>query len=253
MEVLNVRYDNITVKCALKKIFSLLEEEKKRNLFFLNTDCLRQAQTDREYCEILNSADLVLPDGIGLRFVTWLFGGKMKDNCNGTDLSPLIMEELARKKYKIYLLGGKQSVAEKAAENIKKRIPHIQIRGTHTGYFKNDNEIINKINASGSDIIFVALGVPKQEKWISQHREKLNPRLCMGVGALIDYLSESIPRAPLWMRKLHIEWFWRIIIDPKRMFQRYIIDGFCFMVYALFIRIGINKCHIKKNAEAAKK
>jgi len=239
MEVLNVRYNNITIKCALKKIFSLLEGEKKYNLFFLNADCLRQAQIDKEYREILNSADLVLPDGIGLRLVTRVFGGEMKDNCNGTDLSPLILKGATKKNYKIYFLGGRESVAKGAAENIIKAIPFIQIVGHCSGYFYSDDEVINSINSSGANILFVALGVPKQEKWIAKNREKLNPKLCLGVGALLDYLSGNIKRAPVWMRRLHIEWVWRIIIDPKRMFQRYIIDGFHFLIYVLYVRLRL--------------
>ena len=173
----------------------------------------------------MNSADLVLPDGIGLKLATRILGGKMEEDCNGTDISPLLMQKAAEEGYKIYFLGAKEKIAEKAAENTRKQIPRIQIVGTHHGFFNNDKEVIKKINDSGADILFVAMGVPLQEKWIAKHRRELNPRLCLGVGALFDYLSGRIPRAPLFMRKMHLEWLWRIFIEPKRMFKRYIVDG----------------------------
>ena len=97
---------------------------------------------------------------------------------------------------------------------------------------------IKAINIAAPDIVFVAMGVPLQEKWISRNRSLINARLCLGVGAFLDYLSGTLPRAPLWMRRAHLEWFWRIFVDPKRMFKRYIIDGFLFVTYAVKFKIG---------------
>jgi len=225
MRILGIEYHNINVEEALKNISVLLRGQKKVMIFFLNADCLYKAQNDQEYECILNSADLLLSDGIGLRLATWLFGGKMKDNCNGTDFSPKLMECVAQEGYKVFFLGSKEGVAEKAAENVRKKIANIKIVGTHHGFFNNDEEVIEKINSAGTDILFVAMGVPVQEKWIARNKEKLNPKLCLGVGALFDYLSGNIARAPKFMQVIHLEWLWRIFIEPKRMFKRYIIDG----------------------------
>lgn len=237
MKLLNIEYHNITAPEALTKTLDLLAEQKRATVCFLNADCLYKAQRDDEYRQILNQADLVLSDGIGLKFATWLYGGRMKDDCNGTDLSPLIMERAAQAGYKIFFMGGKDGIAEKAAGNIRQRIPNIQIVGTHEGYFDDDQKLIGQINASGADILFVAMGVPLQEKWIYRYRERLTPRLCLGVGALLDYLSGTIPRAPLWMRKVHLEWCWRIFVDPKRMLRRYLVDGVGFFVYLAYYRV----------------
>jgi len=225
MKILDIQYNNFSVEEALKQSALLLNQEGKDSIFFLNSDCLYKTQYDKEYRDILNSADLVLPDGVGLKIISWIFGEKMKENCNGTDFSPRFMEETAKKGYKIFLLGSKDGIAQRAGENIKRSIPNINIVGTHPGYFSNDKEVVQKINASGADILFVAMGVPLQEKWIARNRDKLNPKLCLGVGALLDYLSGNIRRAPLFMRRMHLEWLWRIFIEPKRMFKRYIIDG----------------------------
>ena len=224
--LLNVKVNHLRLGEAISFIEKKInEKEIKTSIFFLNSDCLYKAQNDKEYRNILNSSDLILADGIGLKMITWIFGGKMKDNCNGTDLSPVIMKMAAKAGSKIFLLGGKAGVAEKVAVNLRIKIPDIQITGSYHGYFSNDSEMIQNINNSGADILFVAMGVPAQEKWIFRNRKLLSPRLCLGVGALFDYLSGDIPRAPKFMRVIGLEWLWRIFIDPKRMIKRYVFDG----------------------------
>lgn len=236
MNILNVHYDNLSLAETRERFFSLMDGGKKANIFFLNADCLYRAQKDREYQDVLTQADLVLPDGIGLRLITGLFGERMLADCNGTDLSPVLLKEAAKRGDKIFFLGGKGGVARRACENMRERIPGLKIVGWYHGYSKNDEEVVERINASGADILFVAMGVPLQEKWISKNRNRLNPKVCLGVGALLDYLSGQIARAPLWMRKFHLEWFWRIFVEPKRMFKRYVIDDLSFFVYLVFCR-----------------
>lgn len=237
VEVLNVRYDNLMVDEALRKSLFLLEGGQKTNIYFLNLDCLHKALEDDYYRNILNSSDLLLPDGIGLRMATKLFGHRMKDNCNGSDFAPLLMMEATKANLTLFLLGGITGVAEKAAVNLKKAIPGIRIVGTNSGYFENDETIIAKINNSKAAILFVAMGAPLQEKWIYRNRQQLSPRLCLGVGALLDYLSGQKIRAPKIMRLLCLEWLWRILIEPRRMTRRYLIDGLYFMVYLMLIRL----------------
>ncbi|MFC1704260.1 WecB/TagA/CpsF family glycosyltransferase [Candidatus Omnitrophota bacterium] len=188
-----------------------------------------KAWNDKTYREILNATDLVLPDGLGLKLATKILGGRMKENCNGTDFSPLFMAEAAQRGLSVFFLGGKEGVAEKAAEKISKQIPGIKITGTQNGYFDNDDKIIKKINAASADIVFVGMGVPIQEKWITKNREKLNSTLCLGVGALFDYLSGRIKRAPKIFQKMHIEWLWRIMMEPKRLWKRYLVDDVKFL------------------------
>ncbi len=224
-KLLNVHYDNVSFDTALKQCEELLKSHKKSNLFYLNADCLYKSQTDIEYRDILNSAGLVLPDGIALALITRLFGGRMKENLNETDFLPKLMKKAAELGYKMFFLGGREGVALAAAENMMKKVPGIEIVGTHDGYFKDDQTVIDKINASGADILFVAMGVPLQEKRIFKNRERLNPKLCVWVGALLDYLSGRVRRAPKIFRILKLEWFWRVFMEPKRMFKRYFIDG----------------------------
>lgn len=225
INICGIKFDNISRNEALRHILNLSE---KASIFFLNADCLYKAQKDEEYRSILNSANLVLADGIGLNLTTRLFGGKIKEDCNGTDFFPLLINKAKEEGWKIFFLGAKEGVAAKAAESVQKQIPEIQIVGTNSGYFDNDETVIRKVNNSRADLLFVAMGAPLQEKWIARNREELSPRLCLGVGALFDYISGNIPRAPKFLRELHLEWLWRIFIEPKRMFKRYIIDGLQF-------------------------
>jgi len=224
MKILNINYDNITKAAALEKAFRLLDSNRKANIFFLNADCLYKAQKDKEYCRILNSADLVLPDGIGLKLTTRFFGRQMRENCNGSDFSPLLLARAAQKGDKVFFLGGREGVADEAMRYVMKKIPGIQIVGSHPGYIENHQAVIDKINNSGADILFVAMGVPLQEKWIVRHREKIKPRLCLGVGALLDFLSGRIKRAPRILRMIHLEWAWRILMEPRRLWKRYLVN-----------------------------
>jgi len=228
MNILKVRYDNITFKEAIKKAISLVDANNKSNIFFVNIDCLYKAQSDNEYRNALTSASLILPDGIGLKLLTRIIGGRMKENCNGSDFSPIFMSKAVKRGYKIFFLGGKDNVAQKAADNMRKKIPGIQIVGTHEGYFNSEEDVINKINDSLADILFVAMGVPLQEKWIARNRNKLNPKLCLGVGALFDYLSGTIKRAPKFIQIIKLEWLWRVIMEPKRLWKRYLVDDMKF-------------------------
>ncbi|MFH1691843.1 MAG: WecB/TagA/CpsF family glycosyltransferase [Candidatus Omnitrophota bacterium] len=240
-KLLGVHYDNISFNAAVKRVEKLLKSDKKSNLFYFNADCLYKSQKDKEYRDILNSADLVLPDGIALALITRLFGGRMKDNLNGTDFLPSLMKKAAELKYKMYFLGGRKGVAVGAAEAMMKKVPGIEIVGAHNGYFVDDQAVIDKINASGADILFVAMGVPLQEKWIFKYRAQLNPKLCVGVGALFDYLSGRVKRAPKIFRILRLEWLWRVFIEPKRMFKRYFIDGAKLIWMVLKERYGVSR------------
>jgi N-acetylglucosaminyldiphosphoundecaprenol N-acetyl-beta-D-mannosaminyltransferase len=235
MEILGVKYHNVSFAQAVESAGHLFTQERKSVIFFLNLDCLSKAVKDPEYRNILNDATLVLPDGVGLKVATRLFGGMMRENCNGTDISPVLMKAAAKEGWPIYFLGGKEGVAQRAAENVRNFIPGIKIVGSHSGYFSDEEKVIKAINDSGAAMLFVAFGAPLQEKWIARNRQKLNPKVCLGVGALLDYMSGEILRAPRTMQMLHLEWLWRVFIDPKRMFQRYIINGFGFMFYLTFM------------------
>lgn len=233
MKLLDVKCDNIGKEEAIGVILLKLKQAESLSVFFVNADCLYKSFYDAEYRNILNSADLVLPDGIGLKIAAKIFGETIPENLVGTDFAPALMERLAGHGYKVFFLGGAEGVARKAAENISGRIPEIKIAGAHSGYFMDNGDVINKINMSGADLLFVGMGVPLQEKWISGNRDRLRPKICLGVGAFFDVLSGRIPRAPLWMRRICLEWLWRLLMEPGRLWRRYLVDGVQFFLLVL--------------------
>jgi len=232
-----VSYDNLTVQRALDRAIALVRNGACEQIFFLNLDCLRIAQTDSVYRDILNAAALVLPDGVGLRLATRIFGATMSANCNGSDFSPLLLRELAQRGHGCFFLGGREGVAERAAERVAGSIAGLRVVGTHGGYFTDDASVVRMINASGAAVLFVAMGAPRQEKWIARNRSELRPVLCLGVGALFDYLSGAVPRAPRRVRALSLEWAWRVALEPRRMVSRYILAGLPFMFQLVRIRL----------------
>jgi exopolysaccharide biosynthesis WecB/TagA/CpsF family protein len=236
MQLLGVRYDNLTRQDALEKVLALLSGSRQAVVFFLNLDCLKKATEDPSYASILSRADLVLPDGVGLRAATALCGAHMKDNCNGSDFSPVLLREAAQRGHTIFFIGGASGVAQEARIALQRSIPGIQIVGALDGFFTEDAPVIEAINASGAEILFVGMGVPMQEKWIEEHKEGLRVKLLLGVGALFDWLSGTKRRAPVFIRRLYLEWLWRIFIEPGRLFKRYIIDDAGFLLCLVFRR-----------------
>lgn len=236
MNVLGIRYNNVSLEHAVHKMLGLLRREGKSSVFYLNFDCLYKAQLDPEYRDILERADLVLPDGIGLKLVTALFGGRTRDNCDVTECFSAFLRELAGAGARVFLLGSEEGIAAECSRILERRYPGLRIVGTHPGFFE-DGEAIARVNSSGAEVLLVGMGAPLQEKWIARWREQLNPKVCAGVGALFNWVSGRQKRAPAPFRKLHLEWFWRVLIEPRRMVRRYLVDGLGFLFFLVYYRL----------------
>jgi exopolysaccharide biosynthesis WecB/TagA/CpsF family protein len=197
---------------------------------FVNAHCVNVAFRDPDYRAALESADLLLPDGAGMDLAARWHGMQFLANLNGTDLCPLLLAEAAKRGLSVFLLGGKDGVATDAAQTLTRAIPDLRIAGTLDGYAGAVPETaIPVINASGADILLVAMGVPKQDLWLALHAPALRPELVIGVGALFDFLAGRVPRAPLWLRRAKLEWLWRLGVEPRRMFGRYVIGNVVFL------------------------
>ena len=199
---------------------------------FVNADCLNIAQDNLAYKSLLNRVRWVFGDGSGIRKASQMIGTEIADNVNGTDLFPLLCERAAEEDIPIYLLGARPGVTDTMKAKLTARFPGLNVIGHHHGYLDENSEakVLEDIAASGARMLFVAFGAPRQDLWIDEHRKQLGQvRLAMGVGGLFDFISERIPRAPLWMRKLGIEWVYRLIQEPGRMWRRYIIGNPLFL------------------------
>lgn len=206
----------------------------KRRVYFMNAHCCNVATDDRQYAGAVESADYLLPDGVGIHFAAKMTGQTLTENLNGTDLIPAMLKEASLRGKSVYLFGGKPGTAEAAAVNLTKKIPNLKIAGTRDGYdgAVNDEIVVDAINASGADIVLVALGVPRQELWLHRNAAYLNAGLTMGVGAAFDFFAGSVTRAPNWVRKARSEWVWRLAQEPRRLANRYLIGNGTFLAQA---------------------
>ncbi len=199
-----------------------LDAYRKTVLVFANTNFVLQCQPIRNW---LNGDDVIIVnDGIGMDIASLLQHGKRyKDNLNGTDFMPLLLKTFTHS-HNIFLLGGKPGVAEEAGDAIELQTGQ-HVVGCADGYSDMDaSALCERINASGADILLVAMGNPIQEEWIRQHMGELNATLLVSVGALFDFLSGRVQRAPRWVQKIRFEWLYRLTREPRRMLQRYTLD-----------------------------
>ena len=237
--LLGIPITNLSMSEAVDRIVTLALANDTTQVCFVNADCVNLAVRDAPYKITLQNAELVLADGIGVRLAGQLLNRHIRQNVNGTDLLPLLCSIAASKGLGIYLLGGHPGVAEAAAKWMQQRCPDLRISGTRNGYFTAEDEsaIVNDIRISGAHILLVALGAPKQEEWIADHKSSLNPGVCLGVGGLFDFYSGRIPRAPIWMREIGLEWFYRFLQEPGRMWRRYFLGNAIFLLRVLAERL----------------
>ncbi|MBP3284035.1 MAG: WecB/TagA/CpsF family glycosyltransferase [Clostridia bacterium] len=219
MEILGVRIDEVTMEKAVENAKNFLEEEKFHMIFTPNPEMLMVAKNDAEFSNILNSSDMNIPDGNGIVWASKRLKKPLSERVAGFDFIHKIFEFGKNKPISFYFLGSKPGVAEKAAENIEKNFNGVTIVGSHDGYFsmEEEKEIIRKINKTNPDVLLVALGAPKQERFIYKYREKLNCKIAIGVGGCFDVISGNVKRAPKLFIKLKLEWLYRGLTDLKRL------------------------------------
>lgn len=224
--ILGIRIDDLTVEEALMKVESLVLSGGQHLIFTPNPEMLVKAHSDSSFKEVLNQGNINLCDGIGMMFAGWLHGYSLP-RITGVDFMIDMCARSAIDGRSIYLLGsGNIEVVSRARENLLKKFPNLNIVGIdkgpevdESGSAKQElnNETLAKINAAGPDILFVAFGMGKQEKWLVENLSKMPcVKIGMGVGGAFDYLSESVPRAPRLMRKIGLEWLYRLWKQPRR-------------------------------------
>jgi len=225
LNILNVNIDNLSLSEILDKIRGFLNSSGQHYLVTTNPEFIMAAQHDDEFKSILNKADLSIADGVGIKFAAKRFGQKLQQRVAGVDLMWEISKIASEKGKSVFLLGAKKKgVAEQTAWRLIEKYPKLQIVGADGGFRRwlhrslPDEKIVEVINRRQPDILFVALGQVKQEKWIYHHLPKLpSVKLAMGVGGSFDYISGHIKRAPQWIRSFGLEWFYRLLRQPWRL------------------------------------
>jgi N-acetylglucosaminyldiphosphoundecaprenol N-acetyl-beta-D-mannosaminyltransferase len=229
IDILGVPFEPLTFDAALDRLEVMIESGDSHYVATANVDFLVQARHDIELRRVLNAASLVVCDGTPIVWLSRLFGNPLPERVAGSDLTPLLIERAAEKGYRIFFLGGQPQVAAEAVARLQKQYPNLIIAGHYSPPFQSlldmdHDDIATRIRAADPDIVFVSFGCPKAEKWMAMNCKKVGAPVMIGVGATIDFLAGRVKRAPDWMRRSGVEWFYRLIQEPRRLFRRYARD-----------------------------
>ena len=218
VNILGVNVDMVNISQAVDVIMDFFNEDKLHSVFTPNSEIIMRAYKDEEFCKLLNNASLLTADGIGVVYASKILKKPISERAAGYDIACKVLEKINYTDHKLFLFGGKPGVAEEAKENLLKKYPALNIVGIQNGYFKAEEEeaIVEEINNSGADIVFVCLGAPKQEQWIDRHKDKLKVRVAMGIGGSLDVFAGRAERAPEFFCKTGLEWFYRLCKEPWR-------------------------------------
>lgn len=227
LKILETNVDRANMASAKEFCVKKIENDQKNFVVTANSEIIYRASKDKALSDLINSADLIVPDGIGVVLASKIIGKPLTQRVTGIDLMMDLMDYAEKTGKSVYLLGGKRGVADAAAEALKAKFPDIKIAGSYHGYYKgiqNGNEghkeeleVISIINKEKPDMLFVALGFPAQEKFIYKYKDEISARLFIGVGGSFDVISGNVKRAPDFYQKHGLEWLYRLIKEPSRL------------------------------------
>lgn len=231
LNILGVGVDTFDMKGATNFLVDALSKDGLTKVYTPNSEILLHAYKNKDYADVLNRAELVTADGIGVVHASRILGLPLPERVSGFDLANELLAVSAPLKKSVYLFGSKPGVAEAAAEKITTLYPGIEISGVADGYFDDEKEkaIIADINEKSPDILFVCLGFPKQESWIDAHAD-LNAKIAMGLGGTLDVFAGTVKRAPKFFQKFGIEWLYRLLKQPSRFIRMLALPKFGFTV-----------------------
>jgi len=244
-----IRFDKVNLSESVKKVITAIEHNSKIQVCVTNVYSTVLMQKDTEFRKINNSTSLVVADGMPIIWVSKLMGFPLPCRIAGSDLFFELCTVASTRNYTFYFLGSKKEVLDKIRVNLKVDFPDLKIVGMYSPPYRDqfseeeNNDIVQKINEVKPDVLWVGMTAPKQEKWIFHNLDKLNVKVAIGVGAVFNFVAGSVPRAPVWMQKMGMEWFFRLIQEPKRLWKRYLIGNtiFLWLVLKEFIKIKILK------------
>lgn len=247
--ILEVGISAINMSDACLTVEEAVLKKQKKYICVCPVSTIMECKGNREVFNSVNQADLVTPDGMPIVWIGRLLGFKDIRRVYGPELMLKICDISVKKGYRSYLYGSSDYVLNKMKEKLNKKYPGLIISGSFSPPFRQisrdeDNEIIDKINGSNSDIVWVGLGSPKQDLWMREHRDKINTPVLIGVGAAFDFLAGVKPQAPVWIRNIGFEWLFRLVTEPKRLWHRYLIK-YPLFIYYLFLDLfkgRINSC-----------
>lgn len=238
VDIVGVPVDKITMNEAIETVKTFLAGDKAHSIYTPNAEILYDAYKDPELKSILQQADLLIADGAGVVLASKILRRKLPEKVSGIDLTKNSFKILSQNKIRYFLFGSKPGIAEIARENLLKTYTNIEISGCRNGYFsiEDEIEIINQINTSNTDILLVALGAPKQERWIHKYKDRLNVKVCIGVGGSLDVFAGNVRLAPEFFRKNGLEWLYRLYKEPWRFKRMLKLPKFILLAIAVRIK-----------------
>lgn len=237
IKVLGVPVDPLDLPTALRRIDALVAGDTAGSVIAVNPEKVIKAREDAWLRRQLEAAALLLPDGIGVVWAARLLTGIRTERVAGADLMQALCAHAARVGYRVFLFGASPDVNERAADELRRRHPTLVIAGRQHGYIGNAEmpALLEAINRSGAELLFVALGSPRQEMWMSQHLPALKVKVCQGVGGTFDVIAGTVQRAPRAWQRVHLEWAYRLIREPRRLLRQKALPKFAGLVIGAWL------------------
>jgi N-acetylglucosaminyldiphosphoundecaprenol N-acetyl-beta-D-mannosaminyltransferase len=240
--LMGCQVDNLSMEETLGTIEGFIQSGKPHQHVVVNVDKLVKASRDPELRRIINECALVNVDGMPVVWASRLLGKPLKERVAGVDLFEALMRRAGEKGWRVFLLGAREEVVSAVAETYQRKYPALVLAGYRNGYWKGEAEeaqVVGQIHASRADLLFVAISSPKKEQFLGRYQAEMKIPFAMGVGGTFDVAIGRVKRAPVWMQKAGLEWFYRFLQEPRRMFRRYFIDDMAFIW--LFIKEAARK------------
>ncbi len=215
-QVMEIGFDNVTLDEAVSVAMEYIEKGEKCRVVTPNAEIAQLCKKDSALCDIVNRSQLVLPDGIGVVYASRILGSPLKGRVPGFEFAEALLSRLQNTGKSVFFFGAKPGVAQKAAEKMQRKYPGLRVAGTLNGYYSDDNKVVSTINDARPDVLFVCLGAPKQEQFMALRGEVLNATLMAGLGGTLDGFAGEVKRAPAFFIRLNLEWFYRLLCQPKR-------------------------------------
>jgi len=232
VDILGFLVDKMTLHQCVDRLTAAIPLGRVQHIVLLNAAKIVRARADAELAHIIRTADLVGADGVSLVWTSRILSRPLPGRVNGTDLMNLLIEVSAQRGYRIYFLGSTPAWIEKAVANVQKKYPALQVAGYRNGYFscrEEERQAVADIAAAKADILLVGMGTPMKEKWVRHHIRELATPVIHGVGGSFDILAGHVKRAPLWMQQWGLEWFYRFLQEPRRLWRRYLVTNLIFI------------------------
>jgi N-acetylglucosaminyldiphosphoundecaprenol N-acetyl-beta-D-mannosaminyltransferase len=232
LEILGCRLDVVDAREAVERILAFARDGNAAQIVTLGTEMVVQAQHDARFRAIVNGSALSLCDTVGLLAVARRRGAPLRERVTGVELIDHLCESAAARGLPVYLLGGAPGVARDAAAVLQSRFPGLQIRGAHDGYFTDSEtpEVAREIAASGARLLFAGMGSPRQEYWLAEHLRATGCGAGIGVGGSFDVIAGRIERAPRLVRRLGLEWLYRLVKEPRRWRRQLALPRFVWLI-----------------------